>query len=171
MREIKLLAETLEALAQRRPSVMRRLSVQPLRFFNPDRRDFGRLDAAPGRAERLDPEARRLEPGRKDRRVEARLHPQMTDEFARAGDVAPDARQEQPPLPPDPHNEAVAVWLERPDELGFARRRKGARMGEDRDLDLEAVEFGFAEFSEARVGEARLHDVHRRVLDQGTAGR
>src|SRR5208337_5199168 len=91
-------------------------------------RNLGRAHAPPRRAERFDPEARRLEPGRKVRRAEVGLDHQMPDEFAPVGSVAPDARQEQRAPAHGAENEPVAIGLERRDKVRFAVGRNGARM-------------------------------------------
>ena len=57
------------------------------------------------------------------------------------------------------------------DELGFAFRRNRARVGEDRDVDFEPLEFGFRQAREARIGVASLDRVGHRVLDQRRSGR
>ena len=77
-------------------------------------------------------------------RIEAGLAQEMAHEFASVGELPPDARQEEGALPPLAENEPVTVRLERFDEFPFAARRDRPRVGEDRDVELEPFELGFA---------------------------
>src|SRR6202007_2253593 len=96
-------------------------SVQRARLSDPSRGDVSRFDSAPGRAERFDPEAGRLNPVRPA--VEAGLLKKLLHEFAAVGELPPDARQEQRAPAARAENEAVAVGLERSCELSLAPRR------------------------------------------------
>ena len=69
---------------------------------------------SPWRAERFDPEARRLDPLRPA--FEASLRHQMAHEVAAVGHMLPDARQEERPPASGAEDEAVAVGIERGDE-------------------------------------------------------
>ena len=84
-----------------------------------DRRERNvlRIDLPPWGAERFDAEAPRVQPRGPAIRLKAGLRHQMAYERAGVEDVAPDARQEQGAALAGSENQAVAVGLERRDEL------------------------------------------------------
>ena len=77
-----------------------------------------------------------------------------------------DARQEERAACAGLKHEAIAVGLERVGEFGLACRRNWPRVGEDRDIEAQAGEFGLAERPKARISKARLDRIGNRILER-----
>src|SRR5882762_1811718 len=91
--------------------------------------------------------------------LHACLEFELADEFRRLVNLLPDAWQKQALPAAIANDQAVDVGAQRADQIHFALARYSSRRRQDRDMNVEPLEFFRAEWRKARIAEARLPGV------------